>query len=133
MAIRTPAHSAAQHTVGRRRGLTFIELLVITAIAGVLLILLLPAAAYARSRARDAGCKSNLRQLWGALSYYANDHGGALPVNHATPGRISNILYKDRRRTGWGPIHPRYLRDYHVFFCPNDPGRGPAWEYGWSN
>ena len=30
-------------------------------------------------------------------------------------------------------LYPQYLENYHVLFCAEDPGRGPAWEYGWSN
>jgi prepilin-type N-terminal cleavage/methylation domain-containing protein len=129
----SPPTSAAQHRGGARRAFTVVELLVTIAVLGILLVLLLPAAVYGRSLARDAICRSNLRQLWAAAGYYAHSCNGQLPVNLATPLRISNVVYKSERITGWGMHHPRFLRDYHVLFCPSDPGRGPAWEYGWSN
>jgi hypothetical protein len=31
--------------------------------------------------------------------------------------------------TGWGALHPRYLENRHDFYCPRDPGRGPAWRF----
>jgi prepilin-type N-terminal cleavage/methylation domain-containing protein len=114
-------------------GFTLTELLVSMSVITILALLLVPAIAYGRSLARDASCKGQLRQLWTATNYYANSHKGMLFVNYAPPLRISNVLYKDGHRSGWGILHPRYLSNYRVSFCPSDPGRGPAWEYGWSN
>jgi prepilin-type N-terminal cleavage/methylation domain-containing protein/prepilin-type processing-associated H-X9-DG protein len=63
-----------------RRAFTLIELLVVIAIVAILAALLLPVLARGKESGRQAACASNLRQLAVALSLYANDHEGVLPV-----------------------------------------------------
>lgn len=53
-----------------RRGFTLVELLVVVAIVGVLVSLLLPALQSSREAARQAQCKSNMRQIGIALLTY---------------------------------------------------------------
>jgi len=121
------------HGIQRRRAVTLTELVVCLAVLALLIVLLIPAIAYGRQLAHNASCKSHLKRLWTATTYYTNSNNGYFFVNHNPPLRISNVIYKTCGRTGWGALYPGYLEDYHDFFCPADPGRGPAWEYGWSN
>jgi prepilin-type N-terminal cleavage/methylation domain-containing protein len=62
-----------------RRGLTIVELLVVIAVIGILLVLLLPAVMSARSSARRSQCANNLKQLGAAVQQF-HERNGSLPV-----------------------------------------------------
>lgn len=62
-----------------RRGFTLIELLVVVSIIALLVAILLPALGTARRTARDAACRSNLKQ-WGiALEAFKVENKALLP------------------------------------------------------
>lgn len=73
----------------RRTAWTFIELLVVLAIIGVLVALFLPAVLAAREAARRTSCGSNLRQIGLAVHLYEATHGMFPPGND---GRGFNFL-----------------------------------------
>jgi prepilin-type N-terminal cleavage/methylation domain-containing protein len=60
----------------RKNGFTLVELLAVIAIVALLMSILLPALASARSEARELVCKSNLRQLLLANIGYAGEYDG---------------------------------------------------------
>ena len=80
----------------KRRGFTLMEMLVVITIIGILAALLLPALSRAREAARNAQCKSNLRQIHLGLSLFADRD----PANRYCTGAF------DFRRDGcpdtWG-------------------------------
>jgi prepilin-type N-terminal cleavage/methylation domain-containing protein/prepilin-type processing-associated H-X9-DG protein len=78
-------------TMGRRRGFTMIELLMVVTIIAILIGLLLPAVQSAREAARTAQCRGNLLQLGIALSNYASTHNVLPPGVVNDKGPISNM------------------------------------------
>ena len=64
---------------------TLVELLVVIAIIAVLAGLLFPALARARESARQAACRSNLKQIANAYQDYQTPNGGYIPYNMIGP------------------------------------------------
>lgn len=58
-----------------RGAFTLIELLTVIAIIGILSAIFIPGIGSARESAHDAACKSNLRQIGGAVSLYITENG----------------------------------------------------------
>jgi prepilin-type N-terminal cleavage/methylation domain-containing protein/prepilin-type processing-associated H-X9-DG protein len=117
--------------VSVQRGYTFIELLVVVAILGVLMALLLPALQKVRTAARRIQCASNMRQLGIAAHGYADAYG-RFPVGstmpYATPANKPSIA----DASGIPP--PELLYDLTLTDSParrnSDPIRypfGPNW------
>src|SRR5699024_10592574 len=73
----------------RRKGFTLIELLVVITIISILVAILLPALAAARSSAQTLECLSNQRQCVLAMKVYANDHDGKFAYRLTGDGTVT--------------------------------------------
>ena len=95
---------------------TLIELLVVVAIIGILASLLLPSLERARYEAKNAVCKSNLRQISTAHVLYAQDNNSDM-----LPGNKTSNGYQCRQLNG---DNYRYFSDNYlggvdeIYQCP---------------
>jgi prepilin-type N-terminal cleavage/methylation domain-containing protein/prepilin-type processing-associated H-X9-DG protein len=104
---------------------TLIELLVVLAIVGVLASLLLPAMARAKTKAHNAVCVNNLRQLGIAARLYSEDNNNRMPSAEILPTdpidpqkplpRICDVLASYAGRAAGTNANP-----LTVFKCPTD-------------
>lgn len=69
----------------KKSGFTLIELLVVISIIGILATLVAANLNSARSRARDAERKSDLRNIATAIRLYMNDNNGSVPPAGGIP------------------------------------------------
>ena len=114
-------------------GFTFVELLVVVAVAFVVLALIaLPALARSKTRSPAAGCLSNLRQLMTGWQMYADDNRGVFMPN-APLGAVVTKSWCSAS-IGWGNIPAntnvslmlsalmgKYVNsNVTVFRCPGD-------------
>lgn len=110
------------------RGFTLIELLVVITIILLLAAFVVPAARKVLDRSRAAKCQSNLRQIAGAVLYYANEHDGKMPVLSNDPDDDHHWQYQFRQYQLLGD----YLEPFENYRCPSatsvNAGDNPAWE-----
>ena len=84
---------------------TLVEMLTVIVIIAILASALTVSLTKARSLARQADCKSSMRQLGAAVLIYRSDHSG------------SNPPWLSR-------LYPDYVDDLHLFVCRSDPSHG---------
>ena len=100
----------------KNKNFTLIELLVVIAIIGILLSILLPSLTRAKEAARDALCKSNLKQLGVATYSYSIDSKFALPAGYNGVGHFPAFWYNILA------IHAGYddqTKSYPLLTCPS--------------
>jgi prepilin-type N-terminal cleavage/methylation domain-containing protein len=107
-----------------RGAFTLVELLVVIAILGVLTSLLLPVIGRSKSKAHNAVCVGQLRQLGIATRLYADENENVLPIAELLPSmpvdasaprpRICDVLgpYVGKVKSGTNSLP--------VFHCPAD-------------
>jgi len=123
--------------MGRRRGFSLLELLLVIAIIGVLIAIISPSLEKATERSRVAACSSNLHQIAIGFNTYASEFNSRIPVG---PGSASSLDAARPWNTigshqlwigslasydGMGGLVPGgWITDVRVFICPSDDDRG---------
>ncbi len=128
------------------RGFTLIELLVVISIVAVMVSLFLPALVKARFTARLVKCATQLRQTANGLLTYTTDFKDAIPPSYSNNTRhyanyqnnydmglavpwfpwhkwpnVSNYAAPGYAM-GPGIVHPGYIADPKLFYCPDSMG-----------
>lgn len=99
----------------KKQNFTLTELLVVISIIAILAGIMLPALNRSRVSALGTACSSNLKQVGGVFTLFANDNDDALPpadfVALATPGGTAKELLKDSDNIPWyaGLAKRKYL------------------------
>lgn len=123
--------AAPQRYAVRATGFTLVELLVVLAIIGILILLLLPAIQAAREAARLNSCRNALKQLSLASLEYESAHGNFPPAAdnglrwsqhaHLLP-QLGQQALRDRLNShGQKPVDPETLTTIPEFLCSSDP------------
>ena len=106
---------------GCRAAFTLVELLVVLAVISVLAAMLLPALRKVREVARWSKCSYHLRQWYGVIQLYADDHRGYLMPHDPSRTHLSCLGYN--ASTGF-KLTEELMEDYklprEVWFCPSD-------------
>lgn len=102
--------------VREQTGFTLVELLVVIGIIALLISMLLPALNRAREAAQKVACQSNLRQVYQAALFYANDNKGWL---HATYSPSGPYFVWFRALAGEVPAVLPVERRGNVYVCPS--------------
>lgn len=109
-----------------RAGVTLLEILIVVAIVVLLAGLLVPTIGWARTKAKQTACSSNLAQLGAATLIYAELEGGRLPASQ------NWRTTKPARSSAWFNQLPRLMserkinRPGTIFQCPSFSGAPPG-------
>lgn len=119
------------------QGFTLIEMLVVSAIIGLLAAMVLPVVTSARQKGKRAQCLSNQRQLGLAARLYLDENDGELFRHHegwvlddgtqvatlpATPADCEGGGQgASEAEKPWVILFQPYLNSRNVAFCPSDP------------
>lgn len=102
--------------IGRNRGFTLTELLVIVGVVALLIGILLPALSRAREASRRTQCLANLHTLAQGLIQYAANNNDQLP--NGNPPLIWNDY--DGQNRVLTHFATNYVKSPVVFHCPSD-------------
>lgn len=104
-----------------REAFTLIELLVVIAAIAVLIGILLPALAGARSSARAGACGTNARSIAQALTMYADDNRERGPHWSAWQTYQGDGTGDDTSGPGWAELVEEYMSKIDAFACTERP------------
>ncbi len=116
--------------IGRGRGFTLIEVLVVIAIIAILAAILFPVFGRARAKARSARCQSNLHQIGMAFAMYIQDYDELYPWAVDAADKYCPDIWAGypqwQALIGQMPmVHEvlmPYCKNLEVFHCPSDGG-----------
>lgn len=103
----------------QERGVTLMEVLVVTGILSILSAILFPVYRAAIDAAKATQCALNYRQVGAAMAMYRSDHDGYFPPANYH-GMLSAASEQDR---SWVQTLLPYVGHFQVFVCPSDTGR----------
>lgn len=111
--------------VRSRVGFTLLELLITIVIIAILISLLFPAVAYAKSGAHRVTCMNNQRQLILAMSMYATDNNDAVPhpnwdFNPRFAGWLCRPPFEKPLTNIQTGLLWKYAQNAQVYMCPQD-------------
>lgn len=115
-----------------KKNFTLIELLIVIAIIAILVCVLLPALATARRKALEAGCRSNIKQVYYAEICYSSDNG-VMRYDYTRSATVARSRFiSDSTFTKYLNVEsgkPNYKKS--AFFCPGTPNewRGAFGQY----
>lgn len=113
----------------RRRGFTFIELIIVTAIVAMLAAILFPAFNRVRQNARNVTCQSNLKLLGLGTAHYLQDYNGrympgcgrVMATPNDSAGQVPAWSYSSTGPWWMDRVLP-YVKNRQVLICPSANG-----------
>jgi len=124
-----------RHRISSRSAFTWVELVVVIVVLGVLIALLLPSVECAREAARRISCTNNLKQIALALHNYGRSHGVFPPGVVCSPASMTATQadpWADALLTSPGAHGTSWM--WSVSPCIEEAGEGmaKAWDYHYS-
>jgi prepilin-type N-terminal cleavage/methylation domain-containing protein/prepilin-type processing-associated H-X9-DG protein len=111
--------------MNKQKGFTLIELLVVIAIIALLMSILMPALNRVKEQARRQSCSSRLRQQQLALTLYAGDNDGKLPLPNTTGAWLQDVAVN----TVHFMLDSGMTRE--MFYCPSNLTHQKYNDYFW--